>query len=249
MDSAKYKTINEIAQNYFEQNDTIDWIPAKKLMPELIKAGIFVKDEKNGLPLRKALRTLDKNGALDQIPLVHAERKGNTVYWYFVREGKTFVSKDKPLEETKKHIIKLKKENSDENYILNICDELLKLKSTRQHTFDFLRGDVHKNGITKTKLPVDAYYHKRNLVVEYHAKPLSKKQLDPEMEERITVSGVSRSEQRIIYTKRIRKVLKDKGIHHIVLEFGLFELDKQGKIVRNKEKDTQAIAEALRDHI
>lgn len=53
-----------------------------------------------------------------------------------------------------------KRDHSDEAYILDICDTLLKQKGLRQHRFDFLRGD---SGV---KLPVDAYYPTLNLVIE-----------------------------------------------------------------------------------
>ena len=44
-------------------------------MPALINAGVFTKDHKKGLPLRKILRKLDTENSLDKIPFVHAERK------------------------------------------------------------------------------------------------------------------------------------------------------------------------------
>lgn len=51
---------------------------------------------------------------------------------------------------------------SDEYYVIDLCDEILGQKSSRQHRFDFLKGD------TGIMLPVDAFYAKLNLVVEYH---------------------------------------------------------------------------------
>lgn len=55
----------------------------------------------------------------------------------------------------------------DEQYIVNLCDIVLESIASRQHRFDFLRGDKCKrvNGeIVEVfqeqgrKLPVDAYY-------------------------------------------------------------------------------------------
>ena len=48
---------------------------------------------------------------------------------------------------------------SDESYVIDLCDEVLKQKAFRQHRFDFLKGD------SGTKLPVDAYYSSLNLVI------------------------------------------------------------------------------------
>ena len=50
--------------------------------------------------------------------------------------------------------------DSDEFYVINLCDEVLGANASRQHTFDFLRGD----GTPGRWLPVDAYYPELNLV-------------------------------------------------------------------------------------
>ena len=42
------------------------------------------------------------------------------------------------------------RKDSDEFYVIDICDDILGLKASRQHTFDFLRGD----GVHGRKLPV-----------------------------------------------------------------------------------------------
>ncbi|WAC01686.1 hypothetical protein N7U66_17435 [Lacinutrix neustonica] len=38
--------INEVIESYFSTNTDKDWIPAKDIMPDLIKAGVFTKDQK-----------------------------------------------------------------------------------------------------------------------------------------------------------------------------------------------------------
>ena len=43
------------------------------------------------------------------------------------------------------------RKDSDEFYVINLCDDILGLKALRQHTFDFLRGD----GTPGRKLPED----------------------------------------------------------------------------------------------
>lgn len=53
----------------------------------------------------------------------------------------------------------------EERYALDICDEVLEASSSRQHRFDFLRGDC-RPGRTPRKLPVDAYYSDLSLVIE-----------------------------------------------------------------------------------
>ena len=40
--------INEVIAHYFKTNENIDWIPLKAIMPSLVEANIFNKDEKKG---------------------------------------------------------------------------------------------------------------------------------------------------------------------------------------------------------
>lgn len=81
----KIKAINKELKLYFEQNPHAGKIPAKDLMPLFIKAGIFNKDHRNGLPIRDLLRKLDKAEQLRLIPYVLAERKGVNTNWYFAK--------------------------------------------------------------------------------------------------------------------------------------------------------------------
>lgn len=127
---------------------------------------------------------------------------------------------------------------SDEGYVIDLCDEVLKLKALRQHRFDFLKGD------SGTKLPVDAYYHSLNLVVEF-----KEKQHTEEVkffDRRQTVSGVGRGEQRKLYDQRRREVLLKKGIKLIELDYSDFEHTSSKKLLRNKTMDLKVIINKLK---
>ena len=63
-----------------------------------------------------------------------------------------------------KTIQKRFRKTTDESYVIDLCDELLGITASRQHRFEFLKGDAG------TKLPVDAYYKPLNLVIEYREK-------------------------------------------------------------------------------
>lgn len=91
---------------------------------------------------------------------------------------------------------------SDEAYIIDLCDEILGIKASRQHYFDFLTGD------TGRKLPVDAFYERLNLVVEYCEKQHT--EAVGFFDKRITASGISRGEQRKKYDERRRVLLPTK---------------------------------------
>ena len=47
MSEENLKKINEVISHYFDTNTSVDWIPAKAIMPALIEAGIFTKDKKS----------------------------------------------------------------------------------------------------------------------------------------------------------------------------------------------------------
>lgn len=241
------KQINEVISNYFNSHKE-DWIAAKDIMPDLINAGVFTKDHKKGLPLRKVLRKLDKENTLDKIPFIHAERNENSTYWYLVREGAKYPSTEDSTTVSKKQLGINKRENSDKYYVLNLCDELLNEKASRQHRFPFLLGDFHKDKISRTKLPLDAYYKNLNLVIEYKEKQ-AEDSLQVDKSEVKTVSGVSRSEQRKLYDQRRRDALSRKNINLIEINYYTFEYDGEMNIVRNKEKDVEILKGILKDFV
>ncbi len=245
MNDEKIASINEAITAYFKDNPKVEWIPVKEIMPQLIAAGIFYKDEKKGLPLRKILRALDKDNDLAKIPLLHAERKGVDTYWYFVREGAKYVTKDIILPISNKQQAALKRENSDEYYLIGLCNELLNEKAIHQHTFNFLWGDYHKDGKTRTKLPLDAYYVGLNTVVEL----FEKEDESADEEKAQTISNMNRSEQRKKYAQRKREVLEEKKIHLMEIDYDEFECNKENRLVRNKEADVKVLEEIFKDFL
>lgn len=247
-DEAKIKEINKVIQSYFENNASETIVPVKKMMPEFIKAGIFSKDIKHGKPIRDILRELDKNDALQQIPYVHVDKSEETTGWYFVpsSEIKTEISFKNEVILSKRDLAKQARSESDNAYILNLCDTVLGKKAVRQKRFDFLLGDFHKDGKTRTKLPVDAYYKAQNLVIE---------QVDAiqpviiEKRNKKTVSGVGRAEQNKIYEKRKTSVLKRNKIKVISISFSDFKCDETNKIIRNLDSDLEIVKAKLKDFI
>ncbi len=242
--SQKVQQINRVIEEYFKKNISVGRIPAKDLMPYFVEAGIFAKDHKNGLPIRKLLRSLDEENQLKLIPYVLTERKAQNTNWFFQRNkqnsqlsiGKT--EKIKPKNSTAN-----KTRDRDEDYILNLCDEVLSQKGLRQHRFDFLRGDAG------TKLPVDIYYPELNLVIEYreyqHTNPV--KHFDkPDV---MTVSNVHRGEKRKIYDQRRRDMLPQENIKLIEISYGDFAYSSSHRIIRNREKDILIVKKLIKDNL
>ena len=125
----------------------------------------------------------------------------------------------------------------DEEYVIDLCDEILGHKAKRQHRFPFLLGD------SGTSLPVDAYYEDLNLVVEYCERQHT--EAVPFFDRRLTVSGVGRGEQRRIYDERRREILPKHGIRLISIAYSDFMYDSRKRIVREHQRDIQIIKKIL----
>ncbi|MBL4561823.1 MAG: hypothetical protein JKX79_12660 [Labilibaculum sp.] len=142
---------------------------------------------------------------------------------------------------TKAKTAKGGRKDSDEAYIINICDKVLQEKAIRQHRFDFLRGD---SGV---KLPVDAFYVKHNLVIEYmekqHSEPVEffdKKQ---------TVSGVGRGEQRKMYDERKKILIPENGINFLALNYSEFKHRSNKTLLRDLANDEVVIKLKLEKYL
>lgn len=79
----RIERINCVLKEYFCQNPNAGTIPAKDFMPLFIEAGIFNKDEKNGLPIRRLLRELDDSKELSSIPFVIKQQKAINRNWFY----------------------------------------------------------------------------------------------------------------------------------------------------------------------
>lgn len=160
-----------------------------------------------------------------------------------------FQSKHKPakkLNSKKKPTIK--RSNSDEQYVIDLCDRILNLKASRQHKFDFLLGDPNPKGYA-VKLPVDAYYQELNLVVEYRERQHTESVNFFDKPNKLTVSGVHRGEQRKIYDQRRDELLPKNGIELIKISYYDFNYDNGKRILRNEKEDIKTIEKIINNGI
>jgi diadenosine tetraphosphate (Ap4A) HIT family hydrolase len=133
---------------------------------------------------------------------------------------------------------------SDEKYILDLVAEVLAEPDYRwQHRFPTLLGDPGKDGKCHP-LPVDAYFPRHRLIVEYwevqHSAPV------PIMDEGVTVSGVSRGHQRRLYDLRRQAWAEANGMQFVILDYRGFQTDERWRLRRDPAQDRQTIANALR---
>lgn len=228
------QAINRVIKEYFDLHPREKKVPAKDLMPFFIKAGIVPKEQKGGLPIRSLLRELDRSKQLSLIPSVHSERKLQITNWFFVRIHNNLsiptpqkvpltAAKRQPKETTKTAGSK----SRDEDYVLDVCDQILNQKSLRQHRFDFLKGD------TGRKLPVDAFYPKLKLVIEYRERQHTEAVKHFDKPHIMTVSGVDRGKQRTLYDERRRTVLAAQKIKLVEIPYNLFSCNSSKRIVHS----------------
>ena len=133
-------------------------------------------------------------------------------------------------------------EHSDERYVIDLCDEALQQVSQRQHRFDFLLGDPGKRG--PVRLPVDAFYAALKLVVEFHERQHSEAVPHFDKPDKITVSGVPRSEQRRRYDQRRRELLPKMGFTLIELQYDQFSHRTNRRLKRIPHEDHAIIHQA-----
>jgi len=134
--------------------------------------------------------------------------------------------------------------DSDEKYILDLVAEVLLEPDYRwQHRFPTLLGDPGQDG-KRRPLPVDGYYPRHKLIVEYwekqHSAPV------PIMDEAISISGVSRGHQRRLYDERRDAWARANGLCLVILDYRGFETDAGGRLRRSLVADRAAVAAALR---
>lgn len=133
---------------------------------------------------------------------------------------------------------------SDERYILDLAAEVLAEPGWRwQHRFETLLGDTGEDGRARP-LPVDGYYPRHRLVIEYWEKQHS--QPVPIMDDGPTVSGVSRGHQRRRYDQRRQEWAEANDLKLVILDYRGFPTDDRGRLSREPDRDRMIVAQALR---
>jgi len=139
-----------------------------------------------------------------------------------------------------------KRSESDEFYVVDLSDELLGVPASRQHKFEWLRGDWSEKKQSFSYLPVDGYWKSLDLVIEYaerqHSEPVKV------FDQRDTVSGVPRGQQRRIYDQRRVDLVPANGLRLVVIPATAFLLTRK-RIARDHKRDIEVVRGILTDFI
>lgn len=140
--------------------------------------------------------------------------------------------------------VAMSREDSDEAYVLGMCDEVLGEVGRQGHRFDWLLGDPGATG-RRVKLPVDSYWPGHQLVVEY--RELQHDQPVPifDKPEILTISGVHRGEQRALYDARRDTEIPAHGLRLVVIRPADLNADGRGRLRRTRVSDLEAVRNLL----
>jgi hypothetical protein len=133
----------------------------------------------------------------------------------------------------------MRKGPKDQNYVVDLCDEVLGEEALREHHFGWLRGDAG------TTLPVDAYYPSARLVLEYRERQHDEPVAIFDKPDQLTVSGVHRGEQRRIYDERREELIPANGLRLVIIRPSDLDANSRGRLRRNVEQDRAAIRNLL----
>lgn len=128
---------------------------------------------------------------------------------------------------------------------MDLLDELLGERALREHRFEWLRGDPGPSG-QRAKLPVDAFYPRHRLVVEYWEYQHDQPSAFFDKRDRLTVSGVHRGEQRARYDRRRQEEIPRHGLRLLIVRARELSCDKRGRLLRDAKHDRVELARLLR---
>ncbi|WP_326565488.1 hypothetical protein VSH64_26945 [Amycolatopsis rhabdoformis] len=134
----------------------------------------------------------------------------------------------------------MSREDSDEAYVLDLCDEVLGERGRRQARFDWLLGDIGRDGRAR-KLPVDGYWPGHELVVEYREVQHDQPVRHFDKPDRLTVSGVHRGRQRALYDQRRDEQIPAHGLRLVIVRPAELSANRRGRLLRDREADLSAL--------
>lgn len=132
----------------------------------------------------------------------------------------------------------------DQHYVTDLCDAVLGLPASREHTFGWLLGDLSPKTGRRKPLPVDAYWESLGLVMEFQEAQHSRAVKHFDKPDVLTVSGVHRREQRRLYDERKAQLIPENGLRLVVIHKSQFTVRRK-LIVPNPAADLEIVHRLL----
>ena len=132
----------------------------------------------------------------------------------------------------------------DEDYVIDVCDEILGEPALRQYRFGWLRGDPGRTG-RRVALPVDAYWPDPAVVLEYRELQHEEPNRHFDKPDQLTISGVHRGILRAIYDARRDELIPAHGIRLVVITPHHLDATGRGRLRRTRSYDQPAIERLL----
>src|SRR4051812_42713153 len=96
-------------------------------------------------------------------------------------------------------------------YVIDLLDEILGEQASRERSFPWALGDLSPQTGLRRQLPFDAVWMSRKLIVEVDENQHREPVRFWDKPGVLTVSGVSRGQQRAIYDERKRRAAREAG--------------------------------------
>ncbi|GAA1843609.1 hypothetical protein [Asanoa iriomotensis] len=130
--------------------------------------------------------------------------------------------------------------DSDEGYVISLCNRVLGEQALTQHRFEWLLGDPAAGG-RRVMLPVDAYWPRHRLVVEYRERQHDEPVPHFDKPDRLTISGIHRGAQRALYDARRDTEIPAHGLRLVVIRPADLDSDNRGRLRRSEKSDLKVI--------
>ena len=127
-------------------------------------------------------------------------------------------------------------------YVLDLIDEILAEPGIREARFEWALGDVSEKTGRRVRLPFDAAWPDRRLIVEVDENQHREAVVFWDKPDVLTVSGIPRGRQRALYDERKRSAARAAGF--TVVEIPWERRPVPGK--RDREADRVVLAALLR---
>lgn len=139
---------------------------------------------------------------------------------------------------------KARNPDNDAFYMLNLCDGVLASKASREHRFEWLRGDISARTGRSVPLPVDGFWKDFGLVIEVMESQHFESTPHFDKPDVITASGVHRGLQRRLYDQRKAVLVTQRGLSFIAIATTEFET-RGKKIKRDQSSDLEIVRHLL----